>query len=127
MGVGMGERYNIDHFVRVAPRRRGAGIENMATTQLIAAGPIVNEPLADYQKPENAAAMRAAIEKVRKELGREYPLVIGGRRIQTTEKIVSINPAKPSEVVGIHQKAGAEHVETAMQAALAAFESWKHA
>ena len=35
-----------------------------------------------------------------------------------------MNPAKPSEVVGIHQKAGAEHVEPAMQAALHAFESW---
>lgn len=99
----------------------------MATTQLTAAGPFVNEPLADYRKPENAAAMRAAIEKVRKQLGREYPLVIGGERIRTAEKIVSINPAKPSEVVGIHQKAGAEQVEPAMQAALSAFETWKHA
>ena len=70
--------------------------------------------------------MRAAIEKVRGELGREYDLVIGGKRSRTSEKIRSLNPARPSEVVGVHQKAGIEHVEPAMQAALAAFESWKN-
>src|SRR5947209_16766556 len=100
----------------------------MATTQKgTAAGPFRNEPLVDYRNPENAAAMRAAIQKVRQELGREYDLVIGGKRVKTAGKIQSINPAKPSEVVGIHQKAGAEQVEPAMQAALAAFETWKHA
>ena len=44
--------------------------------------------------------MRAAIEQVRNELGREYDLVIGGRRVKTEEKTQSLNPAKPSEVVG---------------------------
>ena len=68
--------------------------------------------------------MRAAIEKVRGQLGREYDLIIGGKRIKTSDKIKSINPAKPSQVVGLHQKAGKEHVEPAMQAALAAFASW---
>src|ERR1019366_4439810 len=68
--------------------------------------------------------MRDAIAEVRKQLGREYPLIIGGQKITTTEKIRSVNPAKPSEVVGIHQKAAAEHVEPAMQAALKAFETW---
>src|SRR5437588_12281964 len=69
--------------------------------------------------------MSAAMEKVRGLLGREYDLVIGGRHVKTQDKIKSLNPAKPSEVVGIHQKAGAEHVEPAMQAALKAFESWR--
>jgi hypothetical protein len=50
--------------------------------------------------------MRDAIAMVRSQLGREYDLVIGGKRIRTAEKIVSINPANPSEVIGIHQKAG---------------------
>jgi 1-pyrroline-5-carboxylate dehydrogenase len=96
----------------------------MATTAT-PAGAFTNEPMTDFRKPENAAAMRAAIEKVRKELGREYALVIGGRRIKTDGKIQSANPAHPSEIVGIHQKAGTEHVEPAIQAALAAFETWK--
>ena len=69
--------------------------------------------------------MRAAIERVRGQLGREYDLIIGGQRLKTTDKIKSLNPARPSQVVGIHQKAGKEHVEPAMAAALKAFETWK--
>ena len=87
--------------------------------------PFKNEPLTDFSRSENARGMRDAIEKVRGQLGREYDLVIGGRRLKTASKIKSINPARPSEVVGLHQKAGAEHGEPAMQAALKAFESWK--
>lgn len=84
----------------------------------------VNEPMVDFSNPENARRMRAALEKVRGELGREYDLVIGGRRVKTAAKHQSINPAKPSQVVGIHQEAGMQEVEPAMQAALKAFESW---
>jgi 1-pyrroline-5-carboxylate dehydrogenase len=87
-------------------------------------GPFVNEPLTDFSREETARRMRAAIDKVRGELGREYDLIIGGKRIKTTDKIRSINPARPSQLVGLHQKAGKEHVEPAVQAALRAFESW---
>src|SRR5271166_4491480 len=86
--------------------------------------PFVNEALTDFSKEENARKMRAAIEKVRGQLGREYDLIIGGKRIKTEDKIKSLNPAKPSQIVGLHQKAGKEHVEPAMQAALSAFEHW---
>jgi 1-pyrroline-5-carboxylate dehydrogenase len=87
-------------------------------------GPFVNEPFTDFGKEENARKMRAAIEIVRGQFGREYDLIIGGKRIKTQDKIKSLNPAKPSQVVGLHQKAGKEDVEPAMQAALSAFESW---
>src|SRR5882762_8241632 len=87
-------------------------------------GPFVNEPLVDFTKDENARKMRAAIEKVRGQLGREYNLIIGGKPVQTKDKIKSINPAKPAQIVGLHQKAGKEHVEPAMQAALEAFATW---
>jgi 1-pyrroline-5-carboxylate dehydrogenase len=86
----------------------------------------LNEPPVDFRQEENATAMRAAIAKVRGELGREYDLVIAGRRIRTEEKIRSLNPAHPEEIVGVHQKAGREQVEPAMAAALHAFESWKN-
>jgi 1-pyrroline-5-carboxylate dehydrogenase len=87
-------------------------------------GPFKNEPFVDFSKQDNVRKMRIAIEKVRGQLGREYDLIIGGKRSKTSDKIRSINPAKPSEVVGIHQKAGKEHVEPAVQAALSAFTHW---
>src|ERR1700726_959594 len=87
-------------------------------------GPFINEPFFDFRGEDNARKMRAAIEKVRGQLGREYDLIIGGKRVKTADKIKSLNPTKPSQIVGIHQKAGKEHVEPAMSAALKAFESW---
>src|SRR2546421_11602353 len=88
-------------------------------------GEFRNTSYIDFTNPENARAMREALRQVHGQLGVEYDLVIGGEMIRTQEKIKSLNPAKPSEVVGIHQKAGAEHVEPAMRAALEAFESWR--
>jgi len=88
--------------------------------------PFKNEAFVDLPKEDNVRKMRAAIEKVRGQLGREYDLIIGGKRIKTSDKIRSINPAKPSEVVGIHQKAGKEHVEPAVEAALKAFGHWSN-
>src|SRR5579864_4879617 len=84
----------------------------------------VNEPFFDFRNEDNARRMRAAIAKVRGQLGREYDLIIGGKRVKTTDKIKSLNPSLPSQTVGIHQKAGKDHVEPAMKAALSAFESW---
>jgi len=88
------------------------------------AGPFINEPPVDFTREESARKMRSAIEKVRGQLGREYDLIIGGKRVKTGDKIRSLNPARPSQLVGLHQKAGKEHVEPAMSAALKAFESW---
>jgi hypothetical protein len=59
-----------------------------------------NEPFTDFSKEENAQAMRNALEKVKRELGREYPLVIGGERITTESKLDSFNPANRTELVG---------------------------
>jgi 1-pyrroline-5-carboxylate dehydrogenase len=87
-------------------------------------GAFKNEPFTDFKNPETARAMRHALEVVGGQLGREYDLVIGGERFRTDGKIRSLNPARPAQVVGVHQKAGAEHAEQAMRAALAAFESW---
>jgi 1-pyrroline-5-carboxylate dehydrogenase len=88
-------------------------------------GEFVNEPFVDFKIPENARKMKEALELVAGQLGREYDLVIGGERFSTEDKIHSVNPARPAQVVGIHQKAGAEHTEQVMQAALEAFESWR--
>lgn len=87
-------------------------------------GPFRNEPSTDFSRSENEREMRAALGKVRRELGREYPLVIGGERILTEEKISSSNPAHPEQIIGVFQKAGPAEVGTAMHAALSAYGSW---
>lgn len=83
-----------------------------------------NEPLTDFTKEENAVAMRRAIEKVKRELGREYPLVIGGERILTDGKFDSINPANRTQVVGRFQKATKELANRAVETAQETFKTW---
>jgi acyl-CoA reductase-like NAD-dependent aldehyde dehydrogenase len=85
-----------------------------------------NEPFTDFSKEENAQAMRDAIAKVREQLGREYPLVIGGERIETGSKLDSINPANRTQVVGSFHKATKELASQAVEKAAEAFETWKH-
>jgi len=85
-----------------------------------------NEPLTDFSKEENAAAMRAAIEKVSAQLGEEYPLVIGGERINTDGKLESINPAKRAQVVGKFQKATTDLANRAVETAYETFQTWRN-
>src|SRR4029079_17292669 len=85
-----------------------------------------NEPFTDFSKEENAQAMRAALEKVKSELGREYPLVIGGDRIMTDSKLDSFNPANRTQVVGRFQKATKDLANQAVESAYETFQTWRH-
>jgi len=82
-----------------------------------------NEPFTDFSKEENAQAMRAALDKVKSELGREYPLVIGGERINTGDTLDSINPANRTQVVGTFHKATKELANKAVETAAEAFKT----
>ena len=83
-----------------------------------------NEPIIDFSCPEDKKAMEEAIAKVNSELGKEYPLIIGGEKIFTKDKFESINPAKTDEVVGVFSKCDRKLADKAMQSALDAYETW---
>ena len=85
-----------------------------------------NEPFTDFNREENAEAMRAALAKVKSELGHEYPLVIGGERINTGDTLESVNPANRTEVVGRFHKATKELANKAVETAAQAFKSWRN-
>ncbi|HMS10517.1 MAG TPA: aldehyde dehydrogenase family protein, partial [Pyrinomonadaceae bacterium] len=86
-----------------------------------------NEPFTDFSKPENAEAMRAAIEKVRGELGREYTCLVNGERVSVGGKFKSFNPAKKDEVVGVFSEVDDDLslVDKAIDAATEAFKTWR--
>jgi len=84
-----------------------------------------NEPFTDFSKPENAEKMRKALEEVKSEFGKEYPIIIGGERITTGKWIESVDPCSYKDVVGRVAKADRELAEKAMRVALDAFEEWK--
>jgi 1-pyrroline-5-carboxylate dehydrogenase len=85
-----------------------------------------NEPFTDFSKEENARAMREALAQVGGELGREYPLVIGGERIETGDLLESINPSKKTEVVGRFHKATKELAASAVERAAEVFKTWRN-
>ena len=85
-----------------------------------------NEPFTDFSREENQRAMREAIEKVKGQLGRDYPLVIGGERIMTGRTFESLNPANKTEVVGRFQKATAELARHSVENAYETFATWRN-
>ncbi len=85
-----------------------------------------NEPFTNFSTPSNKKAMEQALKKVRAGLGKEHPIIIAGERITTAEKLYSYNPSRPSEVIGVFQKADVALANKAIDAAVFAFESWKN-
>jgi RHH-type proline utilization regulon transcriptional repressor/proline dehydrogenase/delta 1-pyrroline-5-carboxylate dehydrogenase len=84
-----------------------------------------NEPPSDFSREDVRRKMQSAIDRVRGEFGRIYPLVINGETITTSETFDSRNPSHSSQVVGKVCKATVEHAERAIQAAKNAFPAWR--
>jgi 1-pyrroline-5-carboxylate dehydrogenase len=89
--------------------------------------PFKNQPFTDFSKEENRKAQIEALEQVKRELGRKYPLVIGGKKILNEDTFASVNPSQPDQVIGYFSRATVEQANEAVQAASTAFESWKKA
>ena len=84
-----------------------------------------NEPLADFSREESRHAMKNALAAIQNQLGRTYYGRIGGKPIETGKLLDSVNPSKPSEVVGRVHLASAEDARRAVEVAATAFESWR--
>lgn len=84
-----------------------------------------NEAFVNFKEERNNVEYDAALKKAEAELGKEYPLVIGGERIITDHKVASVNPANKSQEIGIVSQADINLAEKAIQTAAATFETWK--
>lgn len=84
----------------------------------------VNEPFTDFSTPENHEAFEAAIQHVEHDLGRDYPLVLGGRRVTTGEWVVSANPSVRGQVIGRVARGRPSDADAAIESAERAFPSW---
>lgn len=87
--------------------------------------PYKHEPFTDFTNEENKQAYLEGLELVNSYLGQDYDLVIGGERVTTEDKIVSVNPANKEEVIGRVSKADRELAEKAMQVADETFKTWR--
>ncbi len=88
--------------------------------------PFYSEPSVDFSVPENRTAMQAALRDVEKQLGKRYPLIIGGERRETGQWMTSVNPGNLDQVVGEVATARKQDVDDAIAAAEKAFKTWRN-
>lgn len=84
-----------------------------------------NEALLDFAIEDNRKKMLAALKNARKNLGQKIPVVINGKNIITSKTLNSVNPANPSEILGVVSLASKDEAEKAINSAAEAFKTWK--
>ena len=87
--------------------------------------PFRNEAMVDFTRADHRAVFPKQIAQVRTQLGRTYPLYINGKEHQTADLMPTVNPNKPSEVLGQICQAGTKEVGEAIAAAKGAFPAWR--
>ena len=86
--------------------------------------PFQNEPYVNFSDEIPRRRMEEALAHVGANLGRSYPLVIGGERIDRETKTISRNPANLSQVVGEVSDATEADADYAVKVATEAFKTW---
>jgi RHH-type proline utilization regulon transcriptional repressor/proline dehydrogenase/delta 1-pyrroline-5-carboxylate dehydrogenase len=89
-----------------------------------AAPVFTNEPPLDFSKEEVRQEFQEAVDSVREEFGRDYYLVIGGKRVETRGQLVSRNPSHRTQIVGTIGAASPDDAQEAIDAAEKAFKTW---
>jgi 1-pyrroline-5-carboxylate dehydrogenase len=84
-----------------------------------------NEALTNFSNAKNRSLMERALGKVESQLGKEYPLIIGGKRRKARERFKSINPSDPDVVIGIYQKADSKIAQETVEIAHKTFDQWR--
>lgn len=86
--------------------------------------PFRNEPPADFARDATRREFVSALERVREQLGRHWPLMIGGMPIDTQARLTSLDPSHRQRVVGTCAAAEPQHAAQAVAAALKAQPAW---
>jgi RHH-type transcriptional regulator, proline utilization regulon repressor / proline dehydrogenase / delta 1-pyrroline-5-carboxylate dehydrogenase len=83
-----------------------------------------NEPLHRFTDQAERSRFQEAIEHARGNLGVVYPLLIDGKGIDTGDYLISVNPARPEQIVGRVARASQAQADQAVAGALRAFAAW---
>lgn len=98
---------------------------SQSTSELPWPGSYRPEPARDFGKALFRDDFANAILNVRRGLGETYPLLVDGKKLTTSRELLSVNPARPSQVVGRTFLANREEVERAVAAAYKALDQWR--
>ncbi len=84
-----------------------------------------NTPDTDYANAAYREQALAALRDVKQQLGKTYLPLIDGAYVTTDTIVESVNPSRPSDVVGTIGLISLEQAEQAVQAATSAFPAWR--
>jgi RHH-type proline utilization regulon transcriptional repressor/proline dehydrogenase/delta 1-pyrroline-5-carboxylate dehydrogenase len=96
-----------------------------AQTAETAAPAFANTPPTDFSRAAERDRFAQALARVRSEIGQRYALAIPGAREAPESERPALNPARPSEVLGVVALAGRAHAARAIENAVAAFPAWR--
>jgi len=86
--------------------------------------PFTTERETDFSDPKNISDFERALKAVEGNLGRRYPMLIGGADVTGTRWLASTSPAEPGLTVGEVVDGDASHAIAALTAAEQGFPQW---
>lgn len=90
-----------------------------------APGTFVNAANTDFSQAPNREKQKTALTSMAAQLGKKWPLIIGGKKIADREYVASLNPAKPSQIVGHWARATIADADAAVATCRSAFPKWR--
>ncbi len=94
---------------------------------IVRAAPFRNHPAAEWHRPEQRQAMRAALDAVRTRFGRELAPLVGEHEPPGGEALAVRLPAEPDTVMATVHLATPHDAEIAVERARKAFPAWRAA
>lgn len=79
----------------------------------------------DFSQAVSRDQQRAALKTYSSQLGRKWPVIIAGKKIADREYVASVNPARPTQIIGSWARATVADADAAVVAARAAFPAWR--
>jgi RHH-type proline utilization regulon transcriptional repressor/proline dehydrogenase/delta 1-pyrroline-5-carboxylate dehydrogenase len=90
------------------------------------AGTFVNAANTDYTLATSREKQRIALKHFEStQLGKQWPVIINGRKITDRPFLPSVNPARPQQIVGYWAKGTVQDAEDAVAASVAYFPKWR--
>src|SRR5262245_27300972 len=71
------------------------------------------------------SAFDAAVQQVEANRGKNFPMLIGGKRVEAAETFPVLSPMDTREPLFYFQKGTRDHAKQAIMAAKAAFPAWR--
>ena len=112
------EKKPLEDLIR-APQPAGESVMDE-----IPPGDFRNEPPTDFSRSQNRQRMSEALQETKQGFNKKYPLFIGNQEVWKDQDSASLNPARPSEVVGKVCVATTEDAATAVTRAARAWKDW---